>query len=85
MSGNAFAVVYVDRKTPITGFLNKNLDGLKQENDSNETERNIRTIMAAFGQGTSHPLLLPFFSLIASHSSYLCRWRLLPDDNCTAR
>ncbi|KAH0201454.1 HD-domain/PDEase-like protein, partial [Aureobasidium melanogenum] len=50
MSGNAFAVVYVDRKTPITGFLNKNLDGLKQENDSNETERNIRTIMAAFGQ-----------------------------------
>lgn len=50
MSGNAFAVVYVDRKTPITGFLNKNLDGLKQENCSNETERNIRTIMAAFGQ-----------------------------------
>ncbi|CAD0090811.1 unnamed protein product [Aureobasidium mustum] len=50
MTGNAFAVVYVDRKTPITGFLDKNLDGLKQENNSNETEHNIRTIMAAFGQ-----------------------------------
>lgn len=61
MTGNAFAVVYVDRKTPITGFLDKGLDGLKQENDSNETERNIRTIMAAFGQGMSDSLLYPLF------------------------
>ncbi|KAI4715514.1 HD-domain/PDEase-like protein [Aureobasidium sp. EXF-10727] len=50
MAGNAFAVVYVDRKTPVTGFLDKNLEGLKQENDSNEAQQNIRTIMAAFGQ-----------------------------------
>lgn len=61
MAGNAFAVVYVDRKTPITGFLDKGSDGLKQENDSNETERNIRTVMAAFGQGTSHSLHYPLF------------------------
>jgi len=50
MTGNAFAVVYVDRKTPVTGFLDKNLDGLKRGNDSNETEHNLRTIMDAFGQ-----------------------------------
>ena len=61
MTCNAFAVVYVDRKTPITGFLDKNLDGLEQENNSNETEHNIRTIMAAFGQGTSNLSLYPFF------------------------
>ena len=53
MTSNAFAVVYVDRKTPVTGFLDKNLDGLQSANDSNETEHNLRTIMAAFGQGTS--------------------------------
>jgi hypothetical protein len=53
MTSNAFAVVYVDRKTPVTGFLDKNLDGLKSGDDSNETEHNLRTIMAAFGQGTS--------------------------------
>jgi hypothetical protein len=53
MAGNAFAVVYVDRKTPVTGFLDKNLDGLKRGHDSNETEHNLRTIMAAFGQGTT--------------------------------
>jgi hypothetical protein len=53
MTGNAFAVVYVDRKTPVTGFLDKNLDGLKRGDDSNETEHNLRTIMAAFGQGTT--------------------------------
>jgi hypothetical protein len=53
MAGNAFAVVYVDRKTPVTGFLDKNLDGLKRGPDSNETEHNLRTIMAAFGQGTT--------------------------------
>lgn len=61
MAGNAFAVVYVDRKTPITGFLDKSLNGLKQENDSNETERNIRTIMAAFGQGTLDSLLFTLY------------------------
>jgi hypothetical protein len=53
MTGNAFAVVYVDRKTPVTGFLDKNLDGLKRGDDSNETEHNLRTIMDAFGQGTT--------------------------------
>jgi len=53
MTSNAFAVVYVDRKTPVTGFLDKNLDGLQSANASNETEHNLRTIMAAFGQGTS--------------------------------
>lgn len=57
MTSNAFAVVYVDRKTPVTGFLDKNLDGLESANDSNETEHNLRTIMAAFGQGTSRPHL----------------------------
>jgi len=53
MTSNAFAVVYVDRKTPVTGFLDKNLDGIQCGNDSNETEHNLRTIMAAFGQGMS--------------------------------
>ncbi|KAI5195184.1 HD-domain/PDEase-like protein [Aureobasidium subglaciale] len=51
MTGNAFTVVYVDRKAPMTGFLsNKDLDGWKQEHVSNETDHNIRTIISAFGQ-----------------------------------
>ncbi|KAI5247153.1 HD-domain/PDEase-like protein [Aureobasidium subglaciale] len=51
MTGNAFTVVYVDRKAPMTGFLSsKDLDGWKQEHASNETDHNIRTIMSAFGQ-----------------------------------
>lgn len=55
MTGNAFAVVYVDRKASKTGCLsNKNLDGLKEEeHGSNEAEHNIRAILAAFGQGRS--------------------------------
>ena len=60
MTSNAFAVVYVDRKTPVTGFLDKNLDGLQSATDSNETEHNLRTIMAAFGQGMSLPHLATF-------------------------
>ncbi|THZ28323.1 HD-domain/PDEase-like protein [Aureobasidium pullulans] len=51
MTGNAFAVVYVDRKAPITGYLgDKDLDELKEKHASSETEHNIRTVLAAFGQ-----------------------------------
>ena len=81
MSSNAFAVVYVDRKASLTGCLsNKNLDGLKEEeNGSDEAAHNIRAILAAFGQGISMPSSSVFLVLIADCSTCLRRRRLLPD------
>lgn len=81
MSSNAFAVVYVDRKASQTGCLsNKNLDGLKEEeNGSDEAAHNIRAILAAFGQGTSVASLSVVHLLTACPSPRLRRRRLLLD------